>query len=81
MKHLKTFESFSMHRELCDRCHKPTGGSTIMSMFNDDVICMACKEEEKQDPEYKAASKAEMDAVKSGDRNYKGAIPDYKPLR
>ena len=52
-----------------------------MSMFNEDVICMSCKEQEKNDPEYKAAAKAEMDAVKRGERDYKGAIPDYRPLK
>ena len=80
MKHLKTYESFEMNKSICDRCGEPTNGVTTMSMFNEDVICMDCKDKEKKDPEYKAAAKAEMDAVKRGDRNYKGAIPDYKPL-
>ena len=73
-------ESFSMYRKNCDRCGNPTGNTTTMSIFNQDVICMDCKEEERNDPEYKAAAKAEMDAVKRGERDYKGAIPDYKPL-
>lgn len=80
MKHLKTYESFEMNKSICDRCGEPTNGVTTMSMFNEDVICMSCKEKEKKDPEYKAASRAELDAVKRGERNYKGAIPDYKPL-
>ena len=80
MKHLKTYESFEMNKSICDRCGDPTNGVTTMSMFNEDVICMSCKEKEKKDPEYKAASRAELDAVKRGERNYKGAIPDYKPL-
>lgn len=80
MKHLKKFESFNMNKSICDRCGEPTNGVTTMSMFNEDVICMSCKDKEKKDPEYKAAAKAEMDAVKRGDMNYKGAIPDYKPL-
>ena len=44
---IKRFESFGMNKENCDRCGQPTGGSTIMSIFNEDVICMACKTEEK----------------------------------
>lgn len=74
-------ESFGMQRDNCDRCGKSTNGSTIMSIFNEDVICLSCKEEEKKDPEYEAASLAEIEAVRAGNRNFKGAIPDYKPLK
>jgi hypothetical protein len=74
-------ESFGMNKENCDRCGKPTGGTTTMGIFNEDVICMPCKEEEKKDPDYKAACKAEADAIRNGDHNFKGVYPDYKPLR
>ena len=70
-----------MYREFCDRCGGDTNNMTTMSIFNEDVICMSCKEQERKDPEYQAASVAEIEAVKAGDRNFKGAIPDYKPLR
>ena len=63
---------FSMHRELCDRCHKPTNGLTIMSMFNEDVICMSCKEAETKKKEYKAAQEAEIAQVRRGNYNYSG---------
>ena len=49
-------------------------------MFNEQVICMSCKEEERKDPEYNAAVIAEREAYSSGDRNFKGAIPNYKPI-
>ena len=78
MKHLKTYES--MYRDKCDRCGQSTTGTTIMSIFNEDVICMKCKEEEKNDPEYEAACIAEREAVMKGERNFLGAIPDYKPI-
>jgi hypothetical protein len=81
MKHLKTYESFEMNKSICDRCGEPTNGVTIMSMFNEDVICMTCKKEEKNDPEYQAASDSELEEVRKGNTNYKGAIPNYKPLR
>lgn len=81
MKHLKTYESFDMRRDNCDRCGGPTNNSTTMSIFNTDVICMSCKEEEKKDPEYDAASLSEMEAIRRGETNYNGAIPDYKPLK
>lgn len=73
-------ESFGMNRENCDRCGKPTDGKTTMSIFNEDVICMSCKTEEKNDPDYDAASRAEMQAVRNGDHNFKGVYPDYKPI-
>jgi hypothetical protein len=81
MKRLETFENFSMRRDVCDRCGGTTNNMTTQSMFNEDVICMNCKEEEKKDPEYAAACEAEREALAKGDRNYKGAIPDYKPLK
>jgi len=73
-------ESFEMNRENCERCGQPTGGTTTMSIFNEDVICMSCKKEEKNDPDYEAASRAEMQAVRNGDHNFKGVYPDYKPI-
>jgi recombinational DNA repair protein (RecF pathway) len=60
MNYLKYFEGFSMQRDNCDRCSKPTNGSTIMSMFNDEVICMKCKDEEKNDPDYKLAEMRDL---------------------
>ena len=81
MNNLKTFEAFGMQRDNCDRCGKSTNGSTTMSVFNEDVICMDCKKEEKNDPEYGAAVEAEREATMRGDRNYKGALPNYKPLK
>ena len=74
-------ESFGMNKENCDRCEKPTGGSTTMSIFNQDVICLPCKEKEKLDPDYDAAVRAEQEAIRNGDYNFPGVYPDYKPLR
>jgi hypothetical protein len=33
-----------------------------MSMFNEDVICMACKEKERQRPDYRKAVEADNEA-------------------
>ena len=74
-------ESFGMNKENCDRCEKPTGESTTMSIFNQDVICLPCKEKEKLDPDYDAAVRAEQEAIRNGDYNFPGVYPDYKPLR
>ncbi len=73
-------ESFGMNKENCDRCGKPTGGTTTMGIFNEDVICTPCKEEEKKDPDYEAACLAEQQAVSRGDYNFKGVYPDYTPI-
>jgi len=51
-----------------------------MSVFNQDTICMSCKEKEKKDPDYELAREAESEAVRRGDYNYPGLIPNYKPL-
>lgn len=72
MKHINKFESFSMRKELCDRCGEPTNGSTIMSMFNEDIICQTCKEKEKERDDYKSASDADNEEIKRGNFNYKG---------
>lgn len=53
----------------CDRCGKDLKGGRIMSMFNEDCICMDCKEKERQDPEYKKAVNTmlkEADAIAAG---------------
>ena len=39
-----------MSTQKCQRCFKPTGGASIMSMFNTQMICMECKREEEKDP-------------------------------
>lgn len=80
MKNLKTFESFSMYREFCDRCKGPTDNKTTQSMFNEEVICMNCKDQERKDPEYEAAERADYEAFTAGVKNFKGVLPDYKPL-
>lgn len=43
-----------------------------MSVFNTDTICMKCAAEEKERPGYQEARDAEMQAVRSGDRNFRG---------
>jgi len=55
----------------CDRCNKPTTVS-IMSVFNTETICGACKDDERQAPGYAAARDAERNAVRSGNYNFAG---------
>jgi len=74
-------ESFEMNAFICERCGEPTDGMTTMSAFNQDVICIPCKAEEKKDPDYDAAVRAEEAAIRRGDYNFPGVYPEYKPLR
>ena len=43
-----------------------------MSMFNTQEICPVCKEQERQHPRYEEACKADREAIKRGDYNFKG---------
>ena len=56
----------------CDRCHSSLEAGRTMSAFNEDCICMACAEKEKQLPEYKLAVKAEHAQIHKGNYNFKG---------
>ena len=56
----------------CDRCGRSLDGGRIMSMFNEQTICMDCSAKERERPDYKAACDAEIAAVRAGNRNFKG---------
>jgi len=43
-----------------------------MSMFNEQEICMDCKDKERARPDYKQAQEAERAQVQQGNYNYKG---------
>lgn len=60
-----------IHPVECQRCHKETN-VTIMSYFNTQEICVSCMEEERQNPRYDEAVKADIEAIKAGDYNFKG---------
>lgn len=55
----------------CGRCWKPSV-SLGMSRFNTQMICIECEDKEKAHPQYKEAKDAELQAVKSGNMNFKG---------
>ena len=56
----------------CDRCGGSLDGGRIMSMYNEDVLCMTCKEKERQRPDYREAVEADNAAIRRGVRNFKG---------
>ena len=56
----------------CDRCGGDLKGGRIMSMYNEDCICMDCKEKETKRADYKDASDADINAICNGNYNFKG---------
>lgn len=59
-------------KKVCDRCGKSLNEGFTMSMFNTDTICMNCKMEERNDPRYKQAVEADLNACKHGNYNFEG---------
>lgn len=59
-------------QKTCDRCHHSLENGRIMSMYNDDCICMECKKKETQREDYKKAQDADHEQIKQGNYNFKG---------
>lgn len=59
-------------KKFCDRCLRPLDGGRILSMFNEQTICMPCSEKEKADPDYKKAVEADIAEIRKGNYNFKG---------
>lgn len=56
----------------CDRCGKDLAGGRIMSMYNEDCICMECKAAEEKRADYADARDADAEQVRRGNYNFKG---------
>ena len=63
----------------CDRCGQTFNGPRIMSMFNEECICMECKANEMLLPEYSKAVEAEKNELAKGNSNYVGIGLPKKP--
>lgn len=59
-------------QKTCDRCGGTLEGGRIMSMYNEQCICMTCKKEERKRADYKNALDAERAEVEKGNYNFKG---------
>ena len=59
-------------QEKCDRCGGSLKDGRTMSMYNEDCICMKCKDAEKSRADYKTAQAADMAQIKKGNYNFKG---------
>lgn len=66
----------------CARCRRQTD-ITIMSMFNEDIVCLDCKDIEEKHPDYTRARDVEHQAVLAGDYKFPGVgLPaDFNPRR
>lgn len=60
------------NQKYCDRCGGSLEGGRIMSMFNEQCICMSCKDKETKEPEYKKAVEADQEEIRKGNYNFKG---------
>ncbi len=56
----------------CDRCGGDLKGGRIMSMFNEDCICMECKRKEQERHDYRKALEADHAEIRRGNYNFKG---------
>lgn len=59
-------------QKYCSRCGKDLKNGRIMSMFNEDCICIECSDKEKEDKDYGLARSSELNEIKKGNYNYKG---------
>jgi len=59
-------------KQNCDRCGKLLNGIRIMSMYNEDCLCMECCKVEKQRSDYKVAVEADHAEIRKGNYNFKG---------
>lgn len=66
-----------MSKPVCERCGIATN-TTTMSRMNMDIICMTCKDKERDHPRYDEAAEAELIEVKKETRNYGGLFAGQK---
>lgn len=59
-------------KEVCERCGASLKSGRILSMFNLDVICMKCKDKERERPDYRQANDAVREEERKGNRNFEG---------
>lgn len=65
----------------CQRCSKETT-VTSMSMFNTEMCCNTCIQNERNHPDYEKARQAEHEAISRGEYNFPGiGLPDDLKVR
>lgn len=63
-------------QKTCDLCGGSLKDGRIMSMYNEDCICLSCKDKEMKQSDYKEAVEAEHEEIKKGNYNFKGIKGD-----
>ena len=71
MRRTWRLENGRLNPHRCQRCQATTD-HTIMSMFNTQIISMACKDKERRHPRYHEAVNADCEAVQRGNTNFLG---------
>ena len=56
----------------CERCYDSEPKTITGSYFNEQMICMKCKEKEEKHEKYAEARKVEAEHVRNGNYNYPG---------
>lgn len=59
-------------KKYCDRCSGSLENGRIMSMYNEDCICMDCKKEERKRDDYQTAVQADIEQIRKGNYNFNG---------
>ena len=59
-------------KQNCDRCGQALNGVRMMSMYNEDCLCMERSEKERKRSDYKAAVEADHAEIRKGNYNFKG---------
>jgi hypothetical protein len=59
-------------KKRCDRCGASLAGGRILSMYNEDVLCLECKRKEAERPDYREAVEADHREIRKGNYNFKG---------
>ena len=62
----------SLENGKCDRCGESEVGYLTGSVFNTEMICMACEDKERDHPKYNLARETERMEVRMGNYNFKG---------
>ena len=71
LKEVKQLDKFYT-QQFCDRCHGSLKDGRTMSMFNEQCICMKCKEAETRREDYQKAVDADREEIKKRNWNFKG---------
>lgn len=58
----------------CERCRNQQEGpyAITMSYFNTQLICETCERKEQAHPKYQQAKQAEIEAIKTGNYDFRG---------